>query len=518
MSFSFQIHRDLQFDHNKELLKIAEDNTPELLHTLKTDVYFVKCVKDSSKLGGCGIQPVDTDWTRSYGKGDTLVLDFGEHITGTFSIDMRSVGSPMDAPLYIGIKFCEMPCEIEEDSKNYDGWLSSSWFQEECIHKDVLPCTLQMERRYSFRYVRIDVLDTSPKWKVVFARPSADAISCAKDADIPEIEDKELKKIYTTGLHTLHECMQDVFEDGPKRDRRLWLGDLRLQALSNYASYKKIDIVKRCIALFCGMRCTDGRIPANVFVKPEYIPDDTFLYDYSLFLINTVYDYMQETNDIPFLNTIYSVLKEDMDACLQCVDDTGRFHMQENFPVFVDWSNTFDKEVCGSAITIYALRQLIVLGKQCNQDVEHYECVLHLMEEEVRNHLYDADKHVVRCYTDEVNLATQVWMVLSSTFTEEENHAIMQEAMHRFFPVEGIATPYMYHHITEALFVSGWKEEAIALMKSYWGKMIDLGGDTFFEAFDPNLPDYSPYGSTMINSYCHAWSCTPVYLIYKYVL
>ena len=129
---------------------------------------------------------------------------------------------------------------------------------------------------------------------------------------------------------------------------------------------------------------------------------------------------------------------------------------------------------------------MIALGKQCNQDVEHYECVLHLMEEEVRNHLYDADKHVVRCYTDEVNLATQVWMVLSSTFTEEENHAIMQEAMH--------------------LFVSGWKEEAISLMKSYCGKMIDLGGDTFFEAFDPNLPDYSPYGSTMINSYCHAWS------------
>ena len=49
MSFSFQVHRDLQFDHNKELLKIAEDNTPELLHTLKTDVHFVKCVKDSSK-------------------------------------------------------------------------------------------------------------------------------------------------------------------------------------------------------------------------------------------------------------------------------------------------------------------------------------------------------------------------------------------------------------------------------------------------------------------------------------
>ena len=71
MSFSFQVHRDLQFDHNKELLKIAEDNTPELLHTLKTDVHFVKCVKDSSKLGGvwnsaCRYRLDTLLWKRGY--------------------------------------------------------------------------------------------------------------------------------------------------------------------------------------------------------------------------------------------------------------------------------------------------------------------------------------------------------------------------------------------------------------------------------------------------------------------
>ena len=185
-------------------------------------------MKDPDKLGGWGVQQVETDWTCAYGKGDSLILDFGEHITGTFSIDMTSIGSPVDAPLYIAVKFCEMACEIEEDSSTYEGWLSSSWFQEERIHKDVLPCTLQLERRYSFRYVRIDVLDTSPKWKVVFSHPVADAISSAKEAEIPCMEDVQLQKIYATGLHTLHECMQDVFEDGPKRDRRLWLGDLRL--------------------------------------------------------------------------------------------------------------------------------------------------------------------------------------------------------------------------------------------------------------------------------------------------
>ena len=55
-------------------------------------------------------------------------------------------------------------------------------------------------------------------------------------------------------------------------------------------------------------------------------------------------------------------------------------------------------------------------------------------------------------------------------------------------------------------------------MKDYWGKMVTLGADTYWEAFDPNQPDYSPYGSPILNSYCHAWICTPVYLINKYLV
>ncbi|GAB7169398.1 hypothetical protein TUA1478L_13940 [Lactiplantibacillus plantarum] len=61
--------------------------------------------------------------------------------------------------------------------------------------------------------------------------------------------------------------MQDVFEDGPKRDRRLWIGDLRLQALANYATFKDTDLVKRCLYLFGAMPTTAGRIPANVLLN-----------------------------------------------------------------------------------------------------------------------------------------------------------------------------------------------------------------------------------------------------------
>jgi alpha-L-rhamnosidase len=35
--------------------------------------------------------------------------------------------------------------------------------------------------------------------------------------------------------------------------------------------------------------------------------------------------------------------------------------------------------------------------------------------------------------------------------------------------------------------------------------------------FDPDNLLLSPYNSIQINSYCHAWSCTPSYFIRKYL-
>ena len=131
--------------------------------------------------------------------------------------------------------------------------------------------------------------------------------------------------------------------------------------------------------------------------------------------------------------------------------------------------------------------------------------------------LYDSETHLFKTKEKEFNIASQVWMVLADFLPKQEQKAIMEAMCETLFPIHGIATPYMYSHIVEALFQSGLDQEAIDLMKSYWGKMIELGADTFWEAFDPNQPDYSPYGSPIISSYCHAWSCTPVYLMKKYL-
>jgi hypothetical protein len=67
-----------------------------------------------------------------------------------------------------------------------------------------------------------------------------------------------------------------VFEDGPKRDRRLWLGDLRLQALVNDVTFGHHDLVRRCLYLFAGHTREDGMVSANVFVQPDVAPMTPF--------------------------------------------------------------------------------------------------------------------------------------------------------------------------------------------------------------------------------------------------
>ena len=77
-------------------------------------------------------------------------------------------------------------------------------------------------------------------------------------------------------------------------------------------------------------------------------------------------------------------------------------------------------------------------------------------------------------------------------------------------------SPYGYHYVIDALIKCGLHQEARDMMLYYWGGIVQKGADTFWEVYDPNDDCRSPYNSHLVNSYCHAWSCTPVYFINKY--
>lgn len=526
MAFTFQINNTLKFNHDETLLAKSEACRPVIHKEEHAPSRIVELCEDPALLGGWGVRESEMKIgsISDYGlkRDDRMILDFGDHMVGTFRIHIDQTGSPMDAPLYLRLKFAEMPEELAAQSADYDGWLSRSWIQEEFVHLDELPADLVLPRRYSFRYVELMVADTSPKWQAVFSDPVVTTeTSASYEGFTPlKLEDPKLQKIYDVGVKTLADCMQDVFEDGPKRDRRLWLGDLRLQALADYATFDQTDLVKRCLYLFAAMTTEDGKISANVFTKPKAVPDDTFLFEYSLFFISTLYDYHEAHPDLDFVRELFPAAKRQMDITLGMFDGNGRLLVDEDYPVFVDWSNDFNKDTAGQAEVIYVLKQFIALAKAIEEPAEEtagYEQALERISRYAAEHLYDPERSLFVTGINEYNIGSQVWMVLAHVMDDTENKKIMQAAVRELFPVKNIATPYMYHHIVQALFEAGLKDEAVQLMKDYWGKMIALGADTYWEAFDPDRPGYSPYGSPIVNSYCHAWSCTPVYLIKKYL-
>lgn len=319
-------------------------------------------------------------------------------------------------------------------------------------------------------------------------------------------------------VKTLQDCMQKVFEDGPKRDRRLWIGDLRLQALTNYVTFKNYDLVKRCLYLFAGVTQNEGRVGACLFTEPSFLVDDTSLYDYSLFFVSCLYDYFIETKDLETLSELSSTAFRQIELAVRELDERGLVKDKDTWWCFIDWAEGLNKQASAQAILIYTLRQAIVIAQVMEEaEVEnHLEVLLEKAMDAARALLWEEKIGLVVSGADrQISWASQVWFVLADILPKECSKKLMKRLLHEKTGVPMI-TPYMYHHFIEALIHCDLLDEAKQYMKYYWGGMIKDGADCFYELYDPKNPEASPYGSNIINSYCHAWSCTPAYFIRKY--
>ncbi|MGM0900648.1 MAG: sugar hydrolase [Bacillota bacterium] len=510
---------------NEPFIAKAEQFKPQLHETIVKPTAIVNVKPDQNIIHGWKSEfaaPASTLPEKEYRKKDSFILDFGDHLVGYLTLKIRPAGSPPDAPLKLKLTIGEMPVEMGEPFDSYNGWLSSSWLQEETIFVDVLPGVIKLPRRYSFRYVKFEVIETSPKYRVVFEEVECRAVSSADMYDVQQIshKDPELQKMDEISIKTLADCMQDVFEDGPKRDRRLWLGDLRLQALANYETFKTNDLVKRCLYLFAGVPDDKGKVPANVFIAPKLIADDTYLFDYSLFFAGTLHDYYFATKDQETLKELWPTAYRQVELALERLDENHIVRDSSDWWSFIDWQEGLNKQAASQAVLIYTMKQAVTLSGELglSEIKESLSSRLETVEAATKVHLWDASRNFFISGADQqVSWASQIWMVLAGVLDPEENRQLMNRLI-KERPAVGIATPYMYHHLVEALLISGETEQAIAEMKNYWGGMVRDGADTFWELYDPSNKDFSPYGSHLINSYCHAWSCTPTYLIRKYGL
>ena len=491
-------------------IKEAEKLKRPLKKRIVRPVSLVRMSEDSRAFQGISpeyVKPFDKSVVLS--SGEEITLDFGEHAVGYLSLSLACIeGGISDSPVKLGFFFGEFPLEIAKE--NYEGLLGSGWLQREEKSVVFTPTSITLERRYSFRFLKIKRLDTA-----LFPIEIKDIfVSCVsavdiKDAPALDTGDERLDAIYKASLLTLRDCEQDVFEDGPKRDRRLWIGDLRLQALVDYKTFKNTDLVKRCIYLFAGYLNSKGEVVPCVYPdSPPHRLEWTFA-DYSLFLISCLYDYYKATGDKTLLKEIYDTARSQAEIVSDRMDRDFR-EVSEN--TFIDWCPGLDKDCALLGVFVYTLRQLEELSALLGKEYEWITKEREKRSAQLRLLYRDG---IFVTPSGQISKHSQIWGVLSGVLSEEENVRLL-ERLDTLDTEYTPRTPYMIHYFIEALVKSGLCDKAIDVVKDIWGRILDAGFTTCPEIFNPENDFESPYNAPEINSACHAWSCTPAYWI-KYM-
>jgi hypothetical protein len=449
--------------------------------------------------------------------GDSFIVDFGGHRTGYFSFFIEGVGRSVDAPCRLRLIFGEVPGDVAETLHPYKGMLSASWLPEEIITVDFLPQKVRLPRRYAFRYVKVEVIATSPNYTARFSDIAAHAVTSASALipPLPGSVPQNLRRIDEVSLATLRDCMQTTFEDGPRRDQRLWIGDLRLQALTNYVSYRNFALVRRCMYLLAAFPREDGLLHADVFEKPKPTAAGDVCLDYAALFVAVLADYVKASGDTATGKQLWPVAQRQLQIISKNLDGGGLFVDPKSIWIFIDWQNGLDRTASMHGILLYCYCRGLELARTLKDDraASEYSGIITKMTAAGRNAFYDPERRVfVSGPARQVSWASQAWLVLARVITGDAAATALRTAMTDPNSIRP-GTPYMHHYVVSALLECGQREEARKLIENYWGAMVADGADTFWEVFNPADSRTSPYGDVHINSFCHAWSCTPAYFL-----
>lgn len=514
-------------DKRVDWLNKAQANMPELKHTLVKPVAIVKGVEDENAFQGWRMEPsgepIESFYKTSLKSHAPIILDLGDHYTGYLTLKVNHTGMPADAPVRLKLTFAELPAEVMTPFDPYKGGLSRAWLQDEVVTIMRLPEEVRIPRRLACRYVKIEVLAQS-YFDFVIEDFSFDAVTSAtgEPMELSAECDPMIRRINEVGLKTLAECMQTVYEDGPKRDQRLWIGDLYLEALANAYSYRNHTLTKRCLYLLAALADEDGYLHATVYEYPTPMPQiNQHVHDYSLLYGVALLEYLKETGDRQTAEDLWSVVEYQVEFARTYIKD-GIYDVnkQPAWWLVFDWKDDLNRATPMQGLMTFCIAKSLelaeMLGYEDRAAVKEWSKVLDQMRRASKSKLYDKQRGVMLSGDQgQVSYLSQAWMTLSDTFSRKEAQRAMRYVLENedtCYP----GSPYAYHYIIEALLHCGMETEARELMVKYWGGMIQKGADTFWEVYDPKDDKRSPYGAHVVNSACHAWSCTPVYFINKY--
>lgn len=462
---------------------------PERVHEVQADEGAVNSPKEVLKADGktARINPPKD-------KQAVIVLDFGREVVGHFRVETSGGPAVLDLAYGESLQEClqEKPFQAVDRIDTREG----NW-------KWINPL------RRAFRYVKVTVSDCKAPLDVDYFGLDLVGYPVENKGSF-RCSDELLNRIWEVGRYTTSLCMQDYYEDGVKRDRMLWIGDLRIEALSGYYAFGEYKLARRDLIRFADIQMADGAIPA---VGPG--PSTLLLPDYCAYFVSALWEYYLHTGDRETVKLLYPNVKYQMAWFETQLNEHSLIKNadRKEWWCFVDWSDMEKKDEVTALEAIYydALRSAENLASEMGDKKKNYDYRIRaeLVKGAINDRLWAKDSGAYAdCRTslglsERISQQSNCLAVLFGVADEKRAESI-QRVIFDQSKAEPTTTPYMNYYVVKALYSQEKDRQALNLIRDYWGGMLKRGATTYWEIYDPRKPeDFVPDASL---SLCHGWS------------
>lgn len=430
----------------------------------------------------------------------SIILDYGRELHGALKL---VVGSGSAANFRMRVRLGE---SVSEDCSEIEGGTATNDHATRDIVLTV-PRYGQIEIGNSgFRFVRIDLLDEASLYL-------KEATAVFRFRNIPylgtfQCSDNQLNDIWNTGAYTVQLNMQEYIWDGIKRDRLIWLGDMHPET--------------NTISTVFG---NEESFYASLDLAIEQYPLPNWfngMSAYSMWYLIIQYDWYRHFGNLDFLKKHANYILGLIDLIDSCVEEDGSEHLSDSR--FLDWPSSPNKEGVEAgyrALLCWALQDGRQLCSLLGNDAKAQKC------SEIENRL---KKKVLP-----PNYLKQAAALMAIAGLMEPEKAA-QDFLLPGGP-KGFSTFYGYYML-EALAMAGHYEEAMDIIRKFWGGMLNMGATTFWEDFDLDwtknagrIDEFVPEGKDDIHgdfggycyvgyrhSLCHGWASGPTAWLSNHVL
>jgi len=342
--------------------------------------------------------------------------------------------------------------------------------------------------------------------------------------------DCRLNRIYDVCEETLSACSSDVFMDCPWRERAFWVNDLLVNNLAALHCFGASALHKHCLEMVFSQPHYSGLVSA-VVPKPAMAGQPDFIFaPTNLYMILMLKDYYLYSGDREtvrnFLADIERILDKmwllrDEDGILRTQDVTAKWN-------FYDWSFEENSLSCNgaeesmlSSLFIIAAKEFMALAdtldwtfdsseldRRWQQIAGNFERRF-IKNGRIEEKLLDTKTMTPKACSTQ--LAHALWLLTGEA--SEETVKICRDAL--VDPELLMPDYYLHYFWFRAAAITGNKREALSRIRRYWGRCIDTGSPTLYEA---GIHTFGKQAMNGAGSLCHGFGTVPVAFMHEVIL